>query len=99
MKTISLQEAFKLLDSCVGVLIDCPMDGHVFISPALDKPNGTPDNEFAAFFWTDSEGQDYRVVCHEETNATVTVTQTSMFLKDEDGEDFQVTLLQPMLLE
>lgn len=99
MKTIPLAEAFKLLQSCSGTLIDCPMDGHVFVPVALSELNGLPDNEFCSFFWTDTEGQDYCIICHEETNAFVSVHGTSMFLKDEDGEDFQVTLLQPMLLE
>lgn len=99
MKGIPLAEAFKLLKSCSGVLFDSPMDGKVLISPDFDELKGIPDNEFVAFFWTNSNGEDLRVVCHEETKATVQVQGTSMFLKDEDGEDFEVTLVQPMVLE
>lgn len=88
-RTITLSEAVAILKSASAVIVD---DDAVTYA-ALSDLDGSDDNEFLQLTWTDSEGSDYSVTCCEEGNSVITVSGTSLFFIDEDGEQVQVTPL------
>ncbi len=95
MKTITLQEAHSILENCSGVI----NEEHVITYPNLADLTGDDDNEWLYIFWNDDKGQDYRVKCVEENNKEIKVSGSSMFLIDNEGDDFQLTVLVPQDLE
>jgi hypothetical protein len=96
MKTITLKEAFQILEDSSAVVIN----DHVLVYPALSDLQDDELNEFLYFAW-DEEGLEYELHFNEGDNQEVKVSGSSMFLVDEDsdGEDTQITILTTKNLE
>lgn len=98
MKTITLQQAFKILEDCSAIIID--QGSHTVLYPGLTDLTGEDENEFLCLSWQDEEGQEYREAFLEGANRKVTIEKSSMFLIDgTNAEEFQLTVLMPQNLE
>jgi hypothetical protein len=102
MKTISLNEAYDILENCSGIIVD----DHVITYPSLFEilnDDDSDDNEFLYISYTESDGEDYSLKFTQGDNKQVTISGSSMFLYDSDsrGDDdvIQLTVLQPKNLE
>lgn len=95
MRTISLQKAFNLLQNCSAVILD--QNGLIY--PALDEIRNNDENEFMYLEWTDSEGYEFNVKFKEENNKEVTIDGITMILKDNEGYESALYLLNPSNLE
>lgn len=89
MKTLTLQEAHKLLEDCAA----CIVDDNALMYPSVEELTGELDNEFLYLSWTDSEGYEYSVYCIEENNQTIKVDNNNLILTDVDGGEVKLTLL------
>jgi len=98
MKTITLKEAYQILEDANAVIID----DHVVLYPSLQELEDDDTNEFLFFRWDDG-GLDYTLTFKEGDNQEVKVVGSSMFLHDTDseGEDdhIQITILTTKELE
>ena len=94
MKTITLEEAYKILENCSGVIVD---DGAI-LYPSVWELNGKDENEFLYLSW-EEEGLEFNVKFNEGSNREVKVSGCSMFLIEGDGEETQLTILVPQNLE
>lgn len=98
MKTITLKEAYQILEDANAVIID----NDVVLYPSLDMIEGSDENEFLFFRWDDG-GLEYTLTFKEGDNQEVKVVGSSMFLHDTDseGEDdhIQITILITKELE
>lgn len=91
MKTLTLAEAWKLIDSCSAVIWD---DDHRFvIYPDFVDLTGKPDDEWLFLGGEDDDGRAYSVKFTEGENANVRMDGADMFLTDTEGEEIKVTLL------
>lgn len=102
MKTISLNEAYDILENCSGVIVD----DHVITYPSLFEvlnEDDSDDNEFMFISWTESDGEEYYLKFTQGDNKEVTISGSSMFLYDSDSNGVdcgvQITILQPKNLE
>jgi hypothetical protein len=98
MKTITLKEAYRILEDASAVIID----DDVVLYPSLDPISGDELNEFLFFRWDDG-GLEYTLAFNEEDNQEVKLVGSSMFLYDTDsnGEEdpTQITILTTKELE
>lgn len=97
MKTITLKEAFEILENCSAVVTE----EHTVIYPGLADLTGEDENEWLNISWTE-DGQDFVMIFNEQDNREVKVQGSSLFLVDNecaDGEEIQLTILCPQNLE
>jgi hypothetical protein len=98
MKTITLKEAFRILEDASAVIIN----DDVVLYPSLDMIEGSDENEFLFFRWDDG-GLEYTLKFCEGDNQEVKLVGSSMFLYDTDAdgkEDYtQLTILITKELE
>jgi hypothetical protein len=98
MKTITLKEAYQILEDANAVIID----NDVVLYPSLWELRDDETNEFLYFRWDDG-GLEYTLTFKEGDNQEVKVVGSSMFLHDTDseGEDdhIQITILTTKELE
>lgn len=95
MKTITLKEAYQILEDASAIIID---DG-VLVYPSLSELQEDDTSEFMYLSWTD-EGCDYSARFEEWRNQEVEVVGSSMFLYAEgDNEHTQITILTTKELE
>jgi hypothetical protein len=98
MKTITLKEAFRILEDASAVIIN----DDVVLYPSLDMIEGSDENEFLFFRWDDG-GLEYTLKFCEGDNQEVKLVGSSMFLYDTDSngkEDYtQLTILITKELE
>jgi hypothetical protein len=98
MKTITLKEAYQILEDANAVIID----NDVVLYPSLWELRDDETNEFLFFRWDDG-GLEYTLTFKEGDNQEVKVVGSSMFLHDTDseGEDdhIQITILITKELE
>ena len=95
MKTITLEEAHKILENCAGVIADnCN-----FAYRHMADLEGSDENQFLYLSWDDNEGQCYDIKFAEGENKEVKVSGSSMFLIDIEGDEEQLTILQEANLE
>lgn len=81
MKTISLKEAYEILERfTTAVVIDS-----VLVYPRLSELKDSEDNEFIYLSW-EAEGLEYSLKFSEGKNQSVKVSGSSMFLRDDDAE-------------
>jgi hypothetical protein len=92
-KTITLQEAFTILEDCSALIID----DNVLVYPRLEDLTGDLKNEFLYLSW-EEDGEDFEVRFLEGQNQNVQVSGSSLFLIDSEGEDNQLTVLTPKSL-
>jgi hypothetical protein len=96
MKNISLKTALTLIQDASGIIIsDTPNP----LLPCYAELNGNDENEFLYISWEDDIGEEYSIKFTEGENGEVTISETSMFLIDTEGEEVQITLLVPQILE
>lgn len=95
MKTITLKEAFAILEDCPAIIIE---DG-VLVYPSLSDLEYSDENEFLYIGWEDEIGQEYSVKFAEGENSEVRISGSSMFLIDTEGEENHITILEPKNLE
>jgi len=99
MKTIPLEEAYKILEDASAVVVD----DNVLVYPALSDLEFSDENEFMYLTWTDDEGQEYALKFAEGDNQQVKVSGSSIFLLDTDAEAeedaVQITILTTKELE
>ena len=99
MKTIPLEQAYKILEDASAIIID---DG-VLVYPALSDLEFSDENEFMYLTWSDEDGQEYALKFAEGDNQEVKVSGSSMFLFDTDANDdddhTQITILTTKELE
>ena len=97
IKTVTLQEAYLLLEGASALIID----DNTLVYAGLNDLEGDDTNEFLYLTW-DDEGLEYRLVFQEGDNQQVKIAGSSLFLYDTDAEDqedhTQVTLLVPQKL-
>lgn len=92
-KQITLKDAYNILQDCSAVIID----DNVLVYPSLDEPSGDLRHEFLNLAW-EQEGEDFEVRFLEGNNQEVQVSGSSLFLVDSDGQDAQLTILEPKKL-
>jgi hypothetical protein len=95
---IPFEKAFKLLSDCSAVIVD----DNALVYPSLDHDAKEGEDEFLYLSYTDDEGETFTYHFNKEDNENVEVVGNSMFLKDTDGEEgevTQLTLLIPQNLE
>jgi len=99
MKTIPLEEAYKILEDASAIVVD----DSVLVYPALEDLEFSDENEFMYLTWTDDEGQEYTLKFAEGDNQEVKVAGSSMFLLDTDAEAeedaIQITILTTKEIE
>ena len=98
MKTITLKEAYQILEDASAVIIN----DDVVLYPSLDMIEGSDENEFLFFRWDDG-GLEYTLKFCQGDNQEVKLVGSSMFLYDTDAdgkEDYtQLTILITKELE
>lgn len=94
MRTITLQEAYDILENASALVVD----DNALVYPALSELTGESFNQFLYVTW-DDEGQEYSLKFCEEENETVKIVDSSMFLVDEEGDERQITILEPKNME
>jgi len=94
MKTISLIEVVKILEDASAIII-----GDTVTYPAAADLTSEPDNQFLYISWVGDEGEDYAVKFEEGPNQNVKIVGSSVFLIDDEGEECQITILEPKNLE
>jgi len=99
MKTIPLEEAYKILEDASAIIID----DNVLVYPALSDLEFSDENEFMYLTWSDEDGQEYSLHFAEGENQQVKVSGSSIFLLDTDAEAeedaIQITILTTKELE
>lgn len=94
MKTITLKEAFQILEDASAVIID----DSTLVYPSLSELEDDDSNEFMYLSW-DDEGLEYNVKFDEGDNQEVKISGSSIFLIDTEGEENQITILTTKELE
>ena len=98
MKTITLKEAYQILEDASAVIID----DDVVLYPSLWELQDDDTNEFLYFRWDDG-GLEYTLTFKEGDNQEVKVVGSSMFLYDTHAKDkddhLQITILTTKELE
>jgi len=59
---------------------------------------GESDNQFGYISGVDGEGQEYSAQFQEGENQEVKIVGSSMFLIDDEGEEVQLSILEPAKL-
>jgi hypothetical protein len=94
MKTITLEEAYDILEECSAVIVDSAVS-----YPGLADLSGDDYNEFLYINWQDDEYLNYAIRFTEGENRSIKVSGSSMFLVDHEGDETQITILEPKQLE
>ena len=93
MKTITLQEAYQILEDCSAIILD-----NVVTYPCLSDLENSDENQFLYISWED-EGLEYNTKFEEGQNREVKIFGSSMFLIDHEGDECQITILNQQNLE
>lgn len=93
MKTISLKEAYNILEQCAAIIVD-----DAVMYPSLWELNGDDNNEFLYLSWTDGDYREFDLKFVEGDNREVKVSGSSLFLADadldNDHDETKITILQ-----
>lgn len=95
MKTITLKEAYSILEEASAVIID----DNTLTYPSLFGIEEDDDNEFLYLSWEDEDGYIYELFFREKDNKSIQISGSSMFLIDIEGEENQITILAPKNIE
>lgn len=90
MKNITLQEAKNLIESCAAVIIDNVV---TYPHTHFDEVQNDINEIFVEFVWED-DFNSYGVVFFEDCDPKF--DGTHLYLTDEDGDEYPITLLVPM---
>lgn len=91
-KNITLQEAYDLIENAIAVRID--NDGLCY--PSLWELDGNPENEWLYLSWGDSDYNEFAIKFIEE-DQEIYFDGSTIYMKDGDGDDCELTLLVPMV--
>jgi hypothetical protein len=98
MKTISLDQAYHILENAFAVIVD----DNVLVYFSLSQLTDDDDNEFMYLSWTDY-GREYNLKFTQGDNPSVRIEGSSMFLYDTDStnehDHTQITVLVPQKLD
>jgi hypothetical protein len=94
MKEITLKETYEILEDCSAVIVD----DNALVYPSLNDLTGDLRNEFLYIGW-DSDGEEFGIQFLEGHNQVCSVSGSSLFLKDSEGEETQLTILTTKKLE
>jgi hypothetical protein len=87
---ITLKQAFSLLSNAGAISLD--INGYdPVLYPRLIQDE---DEKFFMQIEWENEGQTWNFNFPNETNQNVQLEGSSLFLKDEDGEDIQISLMK-----
>lgn len=95
MKIIPLQKAFKLLKNCSAIIFD----DSILLWPTLADLIDDNDNQFMYFGWTNEDGLEFNIRFLEGNNREVKIVGNSMLLIDDEGNETQIILLNPIEIE
>jgi hypothetical protein len=104
MKTIPLEEAYKMLEESSAIIVD----NNGLMYPSVWGLTGDDSNEFLYLSWTDGDYNEFNLQFVEGDNLEVEVSGSSLFLKDKDHKKYstrkhsgstQITILQVKELE
>lgn len=90
MKTITLQEAFSLIQEATAVIVD----DNALVYPSQYELTGEDDNEWLYLSW-EEEFVDFALTFIEE-EAEIKFDGSSIYMEDSDGDECKLTLLVPM---
>lgn len=91
MKTISLQEAYNILEECSAVITE----DYGLCYPSLWDLIGEDDNEWLFCQWDDEKGYVYSLVFNEDCGE-IKFDGTNLYLTDAEDDEVKLTLLVPM---
>jgi hypothetical protein len=94
MKEITLKEAYEILENASAIVVD----DNVLVYPGLYDITGDLKNEFLYISW-ENDGEEFEIKFLEGHNQTCTIAGSSLFLKDSEGEDTQISILTTKTLE
>lgn len=95
MKTLTLEQAHRLISECSA----CIVDGSELMYPSIAELTGEPDNEFLYLSWMDDDGREFAAICFEENNQTVEIRENKLVLHDDNDDEFTLTLLIPQKID
>lgn len=95
MKIIDLKKACELLDGCSAVIAD----ENLLSYPAVKDLTGEPENIFLEISWTGADDVSQTLLFREGDNTEVKVTGASLFLREREADEIQVSLLAPWVVE
>ena len=93
MKTIPLDKAFELLCNCTAVIVD----DNTVAFPNVADLNGESDNQFLYIGWSLS-GVSFNLKFNEACNREVRTIGNTMYLIDDEGDEYELILLIPQQL-
>ena len=91
---IKLIIAYGLLSRAAGIVTDQGLT-----APSLYEINVGGLHEFCILEQTDDDGLVYKSIFLEKDNQEVLLVNSSLFLKNSDGEEIQITLLKEWEVE
>jgi hypothetical protein len=92
MKTITLEEAYKILQNCSAIIVD----DYALVYPSLYELEY--DDEPFLYLNVEIEKQEFDYNFTASKNRQVDVMGSSIFLIDDNDEDVQLTILIPQIL-
>lgn len=95
MKTITLEEAYKLIESASAVIVD----DNVVTYPSLYELTGNPDDEWLFMKWEDEDSYHEFTLSFSENCGEIKFDGTNLWINDITGEENMITLLVPMKVE
>ena len=90
-KSITLQEAYDLIAQSEAIIID----REAVVFPSLWEITNEPENEWLYCSWEDSDYHEFSVTFIEEKQ-DILFDGTTIYMKDSEDEDTEITLLVKM---
>lgn len=95
LKMISPKEAHDLLEQSAAVIAD----DNLLCYPELQGVTGDPDHTFLKICWVDDEDFSRVLRFTEGDNKFIKVSGTSIFPREHEADEIQITPLRPWNLE
>ena len=90
-RTITLKQAHKILENSAAIIW---RDYNLSFAD-VRKLDGNPDNEWMNLEIVDDEGHIFSETFIEQNNQTILVVGSSMFPLNAEGDDVQISILNP----
>lgn len=90
-KKITLQKAHSLVNQATALLIDGGFLAHV----CIDELIGNPSNQWLFLSWNDVDDEPLYTYFTEQKQE-ILFDGSTLYMVDEDGEDWRLVLLVPM---
>lgn len=95
LKTLSPKEATLLLESASAVIAD----DNILAYPVMSGVSGDPENIFLEIGWVDEDDFSRKLRFREGDNAEIKVAGSSIFIREMEADEIQITPLRPWSLE